>query len=196
MQPQRLLGLALLALGGVLLGVVAAWLNVEQIRMQRADSTSRLVAAQDVLGSSLWRELRLTGHLPLIVGEQGRSDPFRAGTVSPATAEGRDAIRVRDILALSSALKWHVSDAGRYPVARVLPLGTSGAACLSERGWTDAGGCVGASHRYLEPVPQDPGQGSYRYTSDGYYYTINVELEAAPGTLASWEYRGDRAATP
>lgn len=179
--------LRLAVIGLVVVGAV--WLlNQTDFGLVGAKKTVNDKLLTEAMQNERWSGLTRYGDLPIVLGEMGRPNPFSPGQVSPETAEGRDAIRVRDMVRFSTALGWHFKDFGKYPVGQNVVLGSEVAVCLTSNGWASAGGCGAADRRYLDPAPADPGGRFYSYISNGSSYTIKVELEASKGTLSSWEY--------
>ncbi len=146
---------------------------------------------QEFLTSSKWQALKVNGAVPVVMsGQAGRSNPFAAAFDLKATPGGRDLIRIGNMLAVTTELRHFHEDTGHYPAGRSLPLGTDDTKCLTDKGWQAARACEQLEKSYLNPVPADPGEGRYEYSSDGTSYQITMQLETSSDRLSSWEYTG------
>lgn len=99
-----------------------------------------------------------------------------------AREKARDAKRLADLKQVQTALEsYNNENGGVYPAEAVaVTLGVDSFACLSSAGFA-ATGCADA---YMDPVPEDPGTGTYSYISaDGTTYTITATLEGTVGNL-------------
>jgi len=99
-----------------------------------------------------------------------------------AREKARDAKRLADLKQVQTALEsYNNENGGVYPSAALaITLGSTNYACLSSAGFA----VTGCANAYMDPVPSDPGTGSYSYISaDGTTYTITAALEGTVGNL-------------
>lgn len=92
----------------------------------------------------------------------------------PGTAPGgrdRDVTRLADLQAIQAALEEYFAEEGEFPSTE----GAVQTLCVFEE--FDAGCAV---RDYLDPVPRDPLDEGYWYTSDGDTYSIYAQREADP----------------
>ncbi len=129
--------------------------------------------------------------IALIIGALGL---MAVVAVSTARARTRDAVRLSDVRVVQSSLELYFNDANSYPVTtETVALGSSGAGCLNEDGFTSS--CGGASSVYLDIVPATPTAGldglsacgsasdAYCFQGTADEYRLQFELENANPVL-------------
>lgn len=108
--------------------------------------------------------------------------------VSTARSRLRDAVRLSDVRQVQTSLELYFNDVNSYPLTtELVALGSSGAGCLNEDGFTSS--CGGAATIYMEIVPATPDSGldglsvcgtasdAYCYSASEDSYNIQFELE-------------------
>lgn len=90
----------------------------------------------------------------------------------------RDSDRLSDMRMLQTALELYYTDNSSYPITNgdKIELGTSQHECLGYDGFTD----LTCDYSYLNPVPKDPSNNRYMYSSmDGESYRVEFYLETS-----------------
>ncbi len=93
--------------------------------------------------------------------------------LNSASKRSRDALRLSHLQQLRHGLDLYFINKNSYPEGTNIILGSGNFSCLNENGWQSAG----CPNPYLNPVPSDPKNGSYMYTSASSTYTVSATLE-------------------
>lgn len=96
--------------------------------------------------------------------------------LNSANKRSRDAIRLADLKRMQNGLDLYFIRRNSYPEGTNVILGTENYSCLNENGWQP----LGCPDALLDPVPGDPKDGNYLYTSASSSYSLITKLE---GTL-------------
>lgn len=106
---------------------------------------------------------------------------YEASFSDTSTVRGRDSKRISDLRQVQTALELFYVDHNTYPAGTAIMLGSTDAACLSDKGWEKIG-CV---YPYMAGVPGDAFGGTFMYTSSASNtYAVDAQLEGTVQDLS------------
>jgi prepilin-type N-terminal cleavage/methylation domain-containing protein len=100
--------------------------------------------------------------------------------LNSANKRSRDAIRIADLTRLQNGLDLYFIRRNAFPEGNNVVLGSEEYSCLNENGWQSAG----CADPLLDPVPVDPKNGSYVYTSVSSSFILTTKLEGTFDNLS------------
>lgn len=151
-----------------------------------------------ILTDERWLKLR-TAVPPVVVGEQGRSNPFVAVNANENTKQ-QDQEKILAVNAVRFALEKYKTDHGKYPVGSRLSLGSAAAYCLSALGWQGREQCIipanpAANVLYLSSFPDFSNTAPVQYSAlmAGADYTMEFSLQSETALGAAGEFEASAA---